>query len=93
MLRTPFADRKRETSQCIASELRFCRICPLKVVETEEHFLTNCTFFYIYKLKYNLLHITDAKAFMLDTEPAKLGSYIFEALSERKKYQEWFGLE
>lgn len=77
----------------VASELRFCRICPLKVVETEEHFLTNCTFFYRYKLKYNLLHITDAKAFMLHTEPAKLGSYIFEALSERKKYQEWFGLE
>ena len=74
-------------------EIRFCRICPLKAVETEEHFLTSCTFLYRYKPKYNLVDITDAKASILDTEPAILGSYLFEAFSERKRYQEWFGLE
>ena len=32
----------------IPRENRICNFCPLKVVETEEHFLTVCSFYYIY---------------------------------------------
>ena len=77
----------------ILPENRMCRICPLKEVETEEHFLIRCTFFYRYKPKFNLQTITSAKSFMLETEPDILGSYLSEAFCERKRYQEWFCLE
>ena len=66
---------------------RLCRLCPLNVVETEEHFLTSCTFFYRYKPKYDLVDIIDAKSLMLNTEHAVLGSYLSKALLERKKIQ------
>ena len=77
----------------IPRDNRLCKLCPLNVVETEEHFLTSCTFFHRYKPKYDLLNIRDAKAFMINTEHTVLGSYLSEAFSERKRYKEWFGLD
>ena len=73
-------------------ENRLCRLCPLKAVETEVHFLTECTFFYRYKPKYDLKNLEDAKNLMKNTEPSILGKYFTEAFSERKKYKEWFSL-
>ena len=74
-------------------ENRLCKLCPSKAVETEVHFLTECTFFYRYKPKYDLKNLEDAKNLMKNTEPSVLGRYLTEAFSERKKYMEWFSLE
>ena len=65
----------------------------MKTVETEGHFLTECTFFNRYKPKYNLINFMDPKYLMINTEPETLGRYLTEAFSERNKYIEWFSLE
>ena len=74
-------------------ENRLCKLCPMKTVETEQHFLTECTFFYRYKPKYDLKNIEDATEMIKNTDPAVLGKYLTEAFSERKKYKEWFSLD
>ena len=74
-------------------ENRTCNVCPLKVVETEEHFLTTCTFYHRYKPKYELQNMDDAKTFTTNTDPTVLGKYLAEVFSERKKYKEWFCLD
>ena len=74
-------------------ENRLCRLCPMKVVETEKHFLTECTFFNRYKPKYELQDKTDPIDFVNQTDPEILGKYLKEAFSERKKYMEWFSLD
>ena len=77
----------------IPRENRTCNLCPLKVVETEEHFLTTCTFYQRYKPKYELQNMDDPKTFITNTDPIILGKYIAEVFSERKKYKEWFCLD
>ena len=72
---------------------RICRLCPSKKVETEEHFLTECTFFNRYRPNYDLKNQDDAKNMILNTDPIVLGKYLTEAFSERKKYREWFSLD
>ena len=74
-------------------ENRICNFCPLKVVETEEHFLTTCTFYYRYKPKYELQTMDNAKDLINNTDPTVLGKYLAEVFSERKKYKEWFGID
>ena len=76
----------------IPRDSRICKLCPAGEVETEEHFLTKCTFFDRYKSKYNLQNIGDAIAFINNPEHNQLGRYLFEAFEERKKYMEWFDL-
>ena len=73
-------------------ESRLCSLCPLRLVESEEHFLTQCTFFNRYKPKYDL-NLENATNLMTNTEPAVLGKYLTEAFSERKRYKEWFSLD
>ena len=65
----------------------------MKTVETEQHFLTECTFFHRYKPKYDLKNIENATEMVKNTDPAVLGKYLTEAFSERKKYKEWFSLD
>ena len=77
----------------IPRENRLCRLCPSKKVETEEHFLTECTFFNRYRPNYDLKNQDDAKNMILNTDPIVLGKYLTEAFSERKKYREWFSLD
>ena len=77
----------------IPRESRICKICPLKVVETEAHFLTTCTFFSRYKPKYNLENMTNASTFVTDTDPLQLGRYLTDAFADRKKFKEWFSLD
>ena len=77
----------------IPRESRFCNICPMNVIETEEHFLTCCTFFNRFKSKYGLQNIDNAKNLMLNTEQTTLSKYLREAFSERKKFKEWFSLD
>ena len=77
----------------IPRESRFCNLCPLKAIETEDHFLTTCTFFYRFRHKYDLQNIADAKTLVLNTDQNALGKYMCEAFAERKKYKEWFGLD
>ena len=72
----------------IPRENRLCRLCPSKKVETEEHFLTECTFFNRYRPNYDLKNQDDAKNMILNTDPIVLGKYLTEAFSERKKYRE-----
>ena len=77
----------------IPRESRFCQLCPSNSIETEEHFLTGCTFFNRYKPKYDLKNTNDPKELIRETEPSVLGKYLTEAFSERKKYKEWFSLD
>ena len=74
-------------------ENRLCWLCPSKKVETEQHFLTECSFFNRYRPNYDLKFLNDAKNMMKNTDPAVLGKYLTEAFSERKKYKEWFSLD
>ena len=74
-------------------ENRLCKLCPSKRVETEEHFLTECTFFNRYRPNYDLKNPDDAKNMMNNTDPTVLGKYLTEAFSERKKYKDWFSLD
>ena len=76
----------------IPRESRICKLCPLRDVETEEHFLTKCTFFDRYKPKHDLQHIRDANAFINNTDHTQLGRYLAAALAERNKYMDWFDL-
>ena len=77
----------------IPRENRICKICPLNEVESEDHFLSKCTFYIRYKPKHNLSFNTNSITLLKDTEPTQLGRYFTEALSERKKYKEWFDLD
>ena len=65
----------------------------MNAIETEEHFLTSCTFFNRYKPKYGLQNIDNAKNLMLNTEQTTLSIYLREAFSERKKFKDWFSLD
>lgn len=76
----------------IPRENRLCKLCLQKEIETEEHFLTKCTFFDRYKPTYNLQHINAAKVFINDTAHVQLGHYLAEAFTEKKKYKDWFDL-
>ncbi len=71
----------------------YVRLCPSKKVETEQHFLTECTFFNRYRPNYDLKSLNDAKNMMKNTDPAVLGKYLTEAFFERKKYKDWFSLD
>ena len=77
----------------IPRESRLCSLCPSRLLENEEHFLTQCTFFNRYKPKYDLKNLENAPNLMKNTDPAVLGKYLTEAFSERKKYKEWFSLD
>ena len=69
----------------VPRESRICKLCPLGEVETEDHFLKNCAFFDRLKLKHDLPHTTDSKAFINNTEYDKLGHYLTEAFVVRMK--------
>ena len=76
----------------ISRENRICKICPSKEVETEEHFLTKCTFFDRYKPNHDISFTQNADTIITNTYPALLGKYLVQSLGERKKYKEWFNL-
>ena len=77
----------------IPRESRFCNLCPSRLLESEAHFLTQCTFFNRYRPKYDLKNLDNAAELMKNTEPGVLGKYLTEAFSERKRYKEWFSLD
>ena len=76
----------------IPRDNRICTLCPEREVETEDHFLTKCTFFARYKPRYNLCDTINSSTLVMDTNHFELGRYLAEALKERKKYKEWFNL-
>ena len=69
----------------IPRENRICKICPLREMETEHHFLIRCPFFDRLKIKHGLPHTEQIKNFVTNTEHNKLGQYLTEAFDMRKK--------
>ena len=69
---------------------RICRVCPLKAIETEEHFLTECAFFTKHRTKFDVYHIDDPVLLMNETDPQKLGKFLTECFSDRQKFIDWF---
>lgn len=69
----------------IPRENRICKICPLREMETEHHFLIRCPFFDRLKIKHGLPHTEQIKNFVNNTEHNKLGQYLTEAFDMRKK--------
>ena len=70
-------------------ENRICKLCPSKVIESEEHFLLNCEIFGSIRIKHglhNAINVTD----FTHTDPQTLGLYLTESLEFRKKFKEWF---
>ena len=76
----------------IPREERICKICPSKEVETEEHFLSRCSFFNRYKPNHDISFTQNANSIITNSDPTYLGKYLVESFGERKKYKEWFNL-
>ena len=74
----------------IPREGRLCKVCKGKEIETEDHFLTKCTFYDNLKIKHNLAHPISSFTFMRDTDPEKLGKYLLDAWTERTNSIESF---
>ena len=74
--------------QNIPRERRICKLCPLSEVETEDHFLTKCTFFDNLRLKHNLPYTNNSEHLINNTEHNQLGRYLVEAFAVRKKFIE-----
>ena len=62
---------------------RLCKVCNFKSIETEEHFLLECTKYASLKQKHNITDLTNVQQFMNDTSPDKFGQYLIEAFSFR----------
>ena len=74
----------------IPRERRICKICPLKQVEDEKHFLTQCTFYNRYKPNFEL-DFTNHIELMTKSDSGTLGEYL-NVLKERKLFKDWFSL-
>ena len=63
---------------------RRCKQCVDRNVETEAHFLLECSKYDLLKQKYNLTDLTSIQQYMYDTPKDKLGKYLIEAFLVRK---------
>ena len=63
---------------------RCCKQCIEGNVETEAHFLLECSKYNLLKLKYNLTELTTIQQYMLEISKNKLGEYLIEAFLVRK---------
>ena len=63
---------------------RLCKQCNGGHVETEFHFLIECTKYDLLRRKYNLAELTNIQQYMHDTLNDKLGEYLIEAFSVRE---------
>ena len=64
---------------------RICKVCNCKEIETEDHFLTKCTFYNKIKTKYDIGPTNDSLIFINDTKSEVLGKYLIDAFDERKR--------
>ena len=63
---------------------RLCRLCNLNEIETEDHLLLSCTFYYSLRTKFDISRNTDSKSLFTDTPPIVMGQFIAEAFEIRK---------
>ena len=68
----------------IPREDRLCKLCSNKVVETEEHFLLQCSFYDALKAGYNITYTIDT--LFENTNLVKLGEYLILAFDKRKSH-------
>ena len=71
---------------------RLCKVCPDRVIESEEHFMRKCTFYIRHRKKYQIDPDLSYETILKNVEPEQLGRYLFETFSDRKKFKEWFNL-
>ena len=69
----------------IPRERRLCRLCNKNSIETEEHFLAECTFYDQLKCKYNLSGIEITEGLFDNMNPTILAQYLNEAFTLRKE--------
>ena len=62
---------------------RICKQCTAAVVETESHFLIECSKFRALRDKYGMTQFRTAQEFMNNADPGDLGLYLSEAFSMR----------
>ena len=72
-------------------EDRICKMCPMKQIEDEKHFLTECTFYYRYKPRYELEY-TNVIELMTNSDQKTLGEYLKLAMDQRQLFKDWFSL-
>ena len=72
-------------------EDRICKMCPMKQIEDEKHFLTECTFYYRYKPRYELEYTNDIEL-MTNSDQKTLGEYLKLAMDQRQLFKDWFSL-
>ena len=69
----------------IQREERTCQVCTSNEIETEDHFLTKCTFYDKIKAKYKTGTINNSLEFINSIKPEVLGKYLIDAFDERQK--------
>ena len=77
-------ERGRHHRPIIERQQRLCKKCNGGHVETEPHFLLECTKYDLLRQKYNLTELTNIQQYMHDISKEKLGEYLIEALSVRE---------
>ena len=64
---------------------RICKVCDKREIETEEHFLLECSKYAFLRKKYNIRPSTTVKELFNDTNQLNLGKYLVEAIALREK--------
>ena len=70
---------------------RTCRLCQNNDIESEEHFLMDCTFYDYLKVKHKLIGMNNVIDFMNILDPGALGKYLIEAFEIRQNQLEQIG--
>ena len=64
---------------------RLCNQCANRAIETENHFLIECTKYDALRSKHDVEHFRTSEQLMNDLDPIKLGIYLTEAFSMRER--------
>ena len=70
---------------------RICKMCPMKQIEDEKYFLTECTLYNRYKPSYKLEYRNDTEL-MTNSDQKTLGENLKLAMDQRQLFKDWFSL-